>query len=452
MRKTVFDIVYGTMEKGAHSDELFHRFVQGKSDACALTKQEKSFVRRVSYGTIERAIELDRVIDHFSGTPVKKMKPVIRTILRMGVYELLYMDSIPESATCNEMVKLAKKKKFQSLSGFVNGVLRNVARAEKENLRKALLEQCHTEKERLSFLYSMPLELAEMLIDTYGAKTAEKMFGSFYKDNPVTIRVQTMNADAGQVKEELERAGMRVIPCENHEQAFHICGLDQVDRLPGFAEGHFTVQDESSLLPVMVSGIKPGDRVADVCSSPGGKALYAVDRLRGQGMVSARDISEKKIQKIKENAKRLKAENLEIKVWDGSVPDDAWFEKADVILADVPCSGIGVIGRKPEIKYTALQHAGDLQKLQRSIVTGAVSMLKPGGVLVYSTCTVNPAENEENAKWIEENLPLTLVSLDEFLPESLKNNMTARGMLQILPGIQKGDGFFVAKYRKEGAI
>lgn len=449
MRNTVFDIVYGTLEKGVHSDELFHRSVEEKSGACVLTKQEKSFVRRISYGTIERVIELDRVIDHFSRTPVRKMKPVIRTILRMGVYELLYMDSVPESATCNEMVKLAKKRKFQSLSGFVNGVLRNVARADKENLRKELLEQCLTEKEKLSFLYSMPLELVEMLTDTYGAKTAERMFASFYEDNPVTIRVQTMNADVGQVREELEKAGICVAPCENHEQAFHLRGVDQIDRLPGFAEGHFTVQDERSLLPVMVSGIKPGDRVADVCSSPGGKALYAVDRLRGQGMVSARDVSGQKVQKIKENAERLRADNLEIKVWDGAVPDDAWFEKADVVLADVPCSGIGVIGRKPEIRYTALQNAKELQKLQRSIVTGAVSMLKPGGILVYSTCTVNPAENEENAKWIEENLPLTLVSLDEFLPESLKNSMTARGMLQILPGIQKGDGFFVAKFRKQ---
>lgn len=449
MRETGFDIVYGTLEEGAHSDELFHRAVEENGGAHVFTKQEKSFVRRISYGTIERAIELDRVIDHFSRTPVRKMKPVIRTILRMGAYELLYMDSVPESATCNEMVKLAKKKKFQSLSGFVNGVLRNVARADKENLRKELLAQCATKEERLSFLYSVPYELVELLVRAYGARTAEKMFASFYDDKPVTIRVQTMNADVDRVKEELGEAGICVTPCRHYGQAFHIRGFDRIDRLPGFAEGHFMVQDVSSMLPVMVSGIQPGDQVADVCSSPGGKALYAVDLLRGQGVVSARDVSGQKIHKIRENAERLRAKNIEIKVWDGSVPDDTWFEKADVVLADVPCSGIGVIGRKPEIKYTAWQHAGNLQKLQRDIVTGAVSMLKPGGILIYSTCTVNPAENEENARWIEEHFPLDPVSLDECLPEELKNKMTANGMLQILPGIQEGDGFFVAKFRKE---
>lgn len=449
MRKIAFDIVYGTLENEGHSDELFRRAVAKRIDEKVLTKQEKNFVRRVSYGTVERVPELDRVINHFSKTPVKKMKPVIRTILRVGVYELLYMDSIPESATCNELVKLTKKKKFQNLSGFVNGVLRNVARADKEKLRNELLTECRTENEKLSFLYSMPSELTEMLVKAYGKKTVAKILASFYEENPVTIRIQKMNATAEQVKEDLENIGLSVSPCRYVEDAFHIEGNFLVEELPGFAEGHFTIQDESSMLPVLVSGIQPGYRIIDVCSSPGGKALHAVDKLQGDGVVSARDVSEQKIERIIENANRLKANNIEIKVWDGRVSDLEWFEKADVVIVDVPCSGIGVIGRKPEIKYTAVQHMVELQKLQREIVTSAVKMIKPGGTLIYSTCTVNPAENEENAKWIAENLALDMVSLDEYLPEELKNKMTAQGMLQILPGIHEGDGFFVAKFVKE---
>lgn len=449
MRKTAFDIVYGTLENEKHSDDLFHWAIGREDVNQALTRQEKNFVRRLSYGTIERTPEMDGIINHFSKTPVKKMKPVIRTILRMGIYELIYMDSIPAAATCNEMVKLAKKKKFQHLGGFVNGVLRSVARTDKEELRRELLAECRTAQEALSFTYSMPLELTTMLVKQYGKKTTEKILASFYKDKPMTIRVQKMNADSAQVRKELEQAGVVVSLCTYLEEAFHIAGFERLETLPGFAEGHFTVQDESSMLPVLVSGIRPGNRVVDVCSSPGGKALHAVDRLRGEGMVSARDVSEKKIQKIKENAERLKAPNLDIKIWDGTCPDGSWFQKADVVIADVPCSGIGVIGRKPEIKYSALSHAGQLKPIQRQIVRNAADMVKPGGTLIYSTCTINPAENEENADWIAQELSLTPVSLDEYLPKKLQSKMTARGMLQILPGIHEGDGFFVAKFIKE---
>lgn len=451
MRRAAFDIVYGTMECGKHSDELFHAAVEvaGQTHP-VMTRQEKSFVRRVSYGTIERAPELDRMLDQFSKTPVKKMKPAIRTILRMGAYEILYMDSVPVPATCNEMVKLAKKKKFQNLSGFVNGVLRNLARADKEALRKEIFSGLKSETEKLSFQYAMPEEIVSMLSDAYGRKTTEKILASFYEDRPVTLRVQTRNAAREQVCSELAEAGISVTECEYVKNGLRIAGFDRIELLPGFREGHFTIQDESSMLPVMVSGIKPGDLVLDVCSSPGGKALYAIDLLEGKGLVSARDVSEKKTRKIRENAKRLKAENIEIKVWDGTVPDETWHEKADVVIADVPCSGIGVIGKKPEIKYNAMNHAAALRELQRKIVLGAADALKPGGTFIYSTCTVNPAENEENAKWIVENLRFESVSLDSELPEQLRNSMTAKGMLQILPGIHDGDGFFVAKFRKQG--
>lgn len=458
MRGIAFDIVYGVLENGEHSDEWFHRAVErepagghgasGEVRKMAFTKQEKSFVRRLSYGTIERALELDAMLDHFLKTPMKKMRPVIRTILRMGAYEILYMDSVPESATCNEMVKLAKKKKYHNLSGVVNGVLRNLARTDADLLEKELLADMRTEKQRLSFLYSMPEELVDMLIDAYGRKTTEKIAVSFYEDSPVTIRVQTMNASASQVKEELMSAGVLVQPCGYMEGVFQIQNFDRVDALPGFREGHFIVQDVSSMLPVLVSGIKPGDVVVDVCSSPGGKTFHAVDRLKGKGFVSARDVSEKKIIKIRENAERLGVENIGIKIWDAAVPDEEWYEKADVVIADVPCSGIGVIGRKPEIKYEAMKHAASLRKLQREIVAGAEKMLKPGGTLIYSTCTVNPAENEENAEWIVEKLPFKAVGIDEYLPEGLRNKMTKAGMLQILPGIHEGDGFFVARFEK----
>lgn len=447
MRRAVFDIVYQTIEKNGHSDEWFHRVAEQDS-VRAWNGQEKGFIRRASYGTIERAAASDRVIDHFSKTPAVRLKPVIRTILRMGIYELWYMDSVPVSATCNEMVKLAKQKKFQGLAGFVNGLLRNVARADKEEICREILKKCRRESEKLAFIYSVPEELAGLLIGAYGKKTAEKILASFQAVNPVTIRVQTANARTSQVQDNLIKAGIRAVPCPYVRHAFRLSGVERVDELPGFAEGHFIIQDESSMLPVLVSGIRPGDFVMDVCSSPGGKALHAADLLDGTGVVSARDVSEYKLQRIRENVRRLKAENIEIKLWDGRKVDPEWEERVDVVIADVPCSGIGVIGRKPEIRYMAVQNAPELQSLQRDILRGAVRALKPGGTLIYSTCTVNPAENEENARWIAEDLSLRLVPLDEDLPEELRNKMTGQGMLQILPGIHEGNGFFVAKFIK----
>lgn len=447
MRRAVFDIVYGTLEEKGHSDDWFHRVAE-QGPSRKWSGQEKGFIRRASYGTIERAAASDRVIDYFSKTPAAQLKPVIRSILRMGIYELWYMDSVPASATCNEMVKLAKKKNFQGLAGFVNGVLRNVARADKEELCRGILKKCRRETEKLTFMYSVPEELAGLLIEAYGKKTTEKILSSFEIENPLTIRVQTSNASTSQVLDNLMKAGIQTVPCPYASHAFRLSGVERVEELPGFAEGHFMIQDESSLLPVMVSGIRPGDSVIDVCSSPGGKALHAADLLEGTGVVSARDVSEYKLQRIRENVQRLKAENIEIKLWDGRAADPEWEERADVVIADVPCSGIGVIGRKPEIRYTAVQNAPGLQKLQREILRGAVRALRPGGTLIYSTCTINPAENEENAHWIAEELSLQLLSLDEDLPEELRNKMTARGMLQILPGIQEGNGFFVAKFMK----
>ena len=244
------------------------------------------------------------------------------------------------------------------------------------------------------------------------------------------------------------KAGIQAISCPYVEHAFRLSGMERVEEVPGFEEGHFIIQDESSMLPVMVSGIRPGDSVMDVCSSPGGKALHAADLLGGTGKVSARDVSEYKLQRIRENVQRLKVSNIEIKLWDGRTADPEWEKRADVVIVDVPCSGIGVIGRKPEIRYTAVQNVPELQRLQREILRGAVKALKPGGTLIYSTCTVNPAENEENARWIAEELSLQLVSLDEDLPEVLRNKMTGQGMLQILPGIHEGNGFFVAKFIK----
>lgn len=446
MRDYIFDIVYGTLEEKKHSDELFHEICRKETMHMA---RDRHFVQREALGTIERAIELDEYLGAVSHTAVAKMDPVIRTILRMGTYELFYMDKVPDAAACNEMVLLTKRKKLEKYSGFVNGVLRNLARKDKEKLREEIAAKKRDIADKYSFLYAVPKELCTLLLTQYGKKSTKKMLAAFQGPKPVCIRVHTKNASSEEVRKELEEAGIEVNELPHLNEGFCLTHVENVETLPGFSEGHFTVQDESSMLPGVISGIKPGDRVLDVCASPGGKTFHAADLLKGKGHICARDVSEKKLIRIRENAVRLHEPEVEIKVWDARKEDPEWKEMADVILADVPCSGIGVIGKKPEIRYDAVSHIEELVPIQREILNGILPALKPGGTLIYSTCTVSPQENEENVAYLEEHFPLKRESLDEFLPESLRNKMTKEGMLQILPGVNGSDGFFVARLVKE---
>lgn len=436
MRELAFSIVYETMERNGHSDFLFHNAIKSKQE---LTNKEKSFLKRLSFGTIERCVELDLYLNQVSRIPIVKMDAPVRTILRMAVYEIFYMEQVPVEISCHEAVELAKKKKLSAAAGFVNGVLRNLIR------RRDLLEVTQDYAK-----VCLPSPLFEHLSKCYGKKTAKKIGYAFLeRSGEITLHIQTDRVSAEAYRKQLEARNISCVPGHYSKEAWIVSGVSDVASLPGYEEGYFFVQDESSMLPVWCAALTPGEVVVDVCSAPGGKSLHALQCLKGDGFVSARDVSVHKVGKIKENIARMSYSNVECKVWDGTIPDEEWTEKADVLLLDVPCSGIGIIGKKPEIKYHALEQADTLVALQRKICKSSLSMLKPGGVLIYSTCTINPAENEENVYWLEEHLGLRRESLNPYLPETLQNKMTAEGMLQMLPGVQKSDGFFVARLVKE---
>ena len=435
MRELAFDIIKGTLEEQGHSDQLFHEILKNNPN---LAPVQKRYLKRISYGTIERAIDLDARINQFSRVKVIQMDTVVRTVLRMAAYEIFYMEQVPDSAACNEAVELTRKKKKEKYVGFVNGVLRNIIRnKDKIDIKADWVK------------VSLPENLMIHLTEQYGKKTAKKIGNAFLeRSGSVTLHIQT---DRILVEKYTEMLKEREIFCEPGyymEDALIVTGVNDVSLLPGYEEGYFFVQDESSMLPALCAGIKKGDIVVDVCSAPGGKTLHALQLLQGEGMLSARDVSEAKVHRIQENIKRMKYNNVECKVWDATTEDISWKEKADVVLADVPCSGIGIIGRKPEIKYRAMSEIESLVPLQREICESVVKMLKPGGTFIYSTCTINKKENEENVLWLQEKLGLKLSSLDEYIPESLHNKMTAEGMLQMLPGVQKSDGFFVARLIK----
>lgn len=410
-----------------------------------LEKQERAFLTRLCEGTIERMLELDYVINEFSKVKVKKMKPVIRNILRMGVYQLMYMKQVPASAACNEAVKLAKKKGFQNLKGFVNGVLRNISR----NLDNI----SYPDKEKQPFLYlsvtySMPEWIVKLWVAQYGMEQTERMLQAGFADRPTTIRCNLQKNSVKQLREELEQAGVTVESGAYVDSALRISGYDYLQKLKAFQEGKFTVQDESSMLVGLVADIKPDQTVVDVCAAPGGKSLHAADLLKGTGMVSSRDVSERKVEKIEENCRRLGYTNMDMKVWDAREWDKEYIEKADVVIADLPCSGLGVMGKKNDIKYkTSPDSIKELAALQREILKTVVSYVKPGGTLIYSTCTVNEEENEQNMRWIESELGLRLDSMDPYLPAFLKSSTTKDGYLQLLPGVHKTDGFFLCRFK-----
>ena len=405
-----------------------------------LDKKERAFITRVTEGTLERMIELDYIINQFSKVKVNKMKPVIRNILRMAVYQLKYMDSIPNSAVCNEAVKLATKKGFSSLKGFVNGVLRNIER----NLGTI------TYPDDLSIKYSMPEWILNKWKEVYDDKTIETMLKAFLEDKPTTIRCNTSVCTVDELMEKLEKEGVHVEKHPYLPYALWISSYNYLAELQSFQDGDFYVQDISSMLVSHIAQPKEGDYVIDVCAAPGGKSLHMAEMLRGTGHVEARDLTDYKVNLIWENIQRSGMKNMEAVRFDATVLDEESIEKADVVVADLPCSGLGVLGKKTDLKYKMTEKTQeDLVVLQRDILSKVKNYVKPEGTLIYSTCTIHKKENMDNVRWfLQENADFELVSIKDLLCDELKKDVVEEGCLQFLPGVHESDGFFIAKFKR----
>lgn len=415
-RALVLDMLIAVNEEGQYS-HLVLREVLDKYQY--LSKQERAFLTRLTEGTIERQITLDYVIDSFSKTKVKKMKPLIRNLMRMSVYQIMYMDSVPDSAVCNEAVKLARKRGFSGLSGFVNGVLRSVVRGYKT-----------VTFPNLSITYSMPEWIVCEWVDAYGEEKTRQILEHFSGETALTIRTNTTKITPEELKKRLLDEKVTVEEVPQLSYAFFIKGFDHLSGLKSFQEGLFYVQDISSMMVAETAAPKPGDYVIDVCAAPGGKSTHMAELMHGSGMVEARDLTEYKVSLIEENIKRHGLSNMKAVQMDATVDDPASHQKADVLVCDLPCSGLGVIGKKTDIRYKITKDkTKDLAILQRQILHTVWDYVRPGGTLLYSTCTINRAENEENVSWFLQEHP-------EFTLEMQR---------QILPKEAGNDGFFLAK-------
>lgn len=408
-----------------------------------LPTMDRSFIKKLCQGTVERMITEDYIIDRLSSVPVRKQKPVIRNILRMGIYQIAYMN-VPDSAACNEAVKLAKRRKFVNLAGFVNGVLRSFARD-----REKLLDFSKLSPEgfRLSVEYSMPHDLVNEWLTRYDNETVIAMLSSYLTDNKTSVRCNTSKISPEELKLRLVEQGITVEPGRYSDRSFKLSGYTSLESIPEFNEGLFSVQDESSTIAGEAAGFYAGSRVLDLCAAPGGKTLNAADLLlsleqkagvpeRDRGTVISCDISDAKVALIRNGVERCGFKNVDVRVNDATVFVPSFENAFDFVIADVPCSGLGIIGKKPDIKYN---HSGngnaELITLQRSILQNACRYVRPGGRLIFSTCTIGTGENEDNVSYIQ--------SLG-FTPLRSSGILRAEGYIQLLPGISGTDGFFIS--------
>lgn len=394
---------------------------------------DRRFITALYYGVIERKISLDAVISKYSNRPLDKLSDAVRNILRMGIYQLLYMDSVPDNAAVNESVALTKVNKNPAVSGFVNALLRSFIRDGKA------LPKTGDKIIDLSVEYSCPVWLVEMWLKDYGEDVLMTMLKSSVGRPPVSVRLNTCKFTKNEILSELEADGIKYKLSDKPEGCCELIGCGSVEKLSAYEKGMIHVQDISCQLCASLLGAKAGDIVLDMCSAPGGKAFTIAEIMGDKGRVLAFDLHANRVRLIAEGAKRLGLASIEAKTNNAKIHSED-IPMADAVLCDVPCSGLGVIRRKPEIKYCDWNAIAGLPVVQRDILSASAAYVKNGGTLVYSTCTLNRSENEETAEWFLKNNPdFEPVKLDGFTDYKIS----------LTPDIMGGDGFFIAKFRRK---
>ncbi len=426
-RSAAFDVLYKIEYEGAYTNiALKDEFLAHEFD-----ERDKRLISAIVYGCVRYKLRLDYIISNFSSVKLKKISEKILIILRMGVFQIMFLDKVPDSAAVNEQVKLAVKMQYKS-KGFVNAVLRSVSR-EKENIKY----------DSLSVKYSYPEELIEFFEGEFS--DTEKLLSALNQEKKIAIRVNSKKTTKDELLCLLEERGIRAERSEV-KNALIISGEDFTN-LDLYNDGLFTVQGLSSILAVDALCVREGDFCIDMCAAPGAKSTYIGETAKE---VLSFDIHPHKAELIKKNAERMGLLNIKAEARDSSVTDNSLLEKADRVLCDVPCAGLGIISKKPDIKYSYTKEGHkELKELQLKILKAGASYVKKGGILVYSTCSLGNFENIDNVnKFLEENKDFELESIEDILPESLVCDTAKKGYINIFPEGEY-DGFFIARMRKQ---
>lgn len=403
-----------------------------------LEGKERAFAAALFYGVVERRLTLDHIVRSSSNIPFEKLDKAALAIIRAGLYQLLYMPSVPDSAAVNESVKLCKRLKVFSAQGFVNAMLRNFIR----NGKKIDISKLD-KNERLSIEYSCPLWLVEQLVEQYGEENTKKVLSSSLGKPPVYIRVNTIKTTAADLTKLLAKEKIKAEPVQGMEHCLKLDRLGDVERSSSFRKGLYHVQDLSSQLCCQTLRPVVNETVLDVCAAPGGKSFTMAQLMGNNGRLYSLDLHDMRVGLIEDGAARLG-----IRIISAMQNDAARYNEelpmADRVLCDVPCSGFGVIRRKPEIKYKDKAEVEGLPAIQREILSTSAKYVKVGGTLVYSTCTLNRAENDEVAEWFAKEHP-EFSPIVQQLPIKGAENSYKR---TFFPDENGGDGFFTASFRR----
>lgn len=425
-RKTSYLALLDVESKKAYSNlALNHQIIVNKPHA-------QGFVRELVYGVLESKLTLDYYIDLLVKDGIRSLRAQELTILRMGIYQLKYMNSVPEYAAVNESVALAKKY-CRGKSGFINGVLREYLN---KKMQLRMPDRNEDEIRYLSIKYSYAPWIIELWLEHYSPDFVEALLKAGNETPPTTIRLNWLKVMKDDLIQNLETKNFKVEEGQVCQNALHVKGNHLLDT-ELYKMGMFTPQDESSILIAEKLDPKHGETIMDVCAAPGGKTTAIAERMNNTGQIIASDIYRRKLDLIDKEAKRLGITNIQTRSWDATRVDSSMLQKADRVLVDVPCSGLGVIRRKPEIKYKEFTEDMELlPKKQLAILSASSSYVKPGGTLLYSTCTINPKENEKVTE------------------KFLKKNPSFKSMDRtvLFPNVDGTDGFYICVMRKEDSL
>ncbi|NLI57905.1 MAG: 16S rRNA (cytosine(967)-C(5))-methyltransferase RsmB [Clostridium sp.] len=446
-REMAVKILYDIDKNGAYSNISLGKHLDSRN----FKDIDRAFITELVYGILKWKLTIDYIISRFSRVKLKKISPWILNILRIGVYQIIFTDKVPVSAACNESVKLAKRYGHAASSKYVNGVLRNISR-DKERIKYP--DKKDNLSEFLSVSYSHPLWMIDEWIKRYGEEFTEELLKNNNQTPHFTIRTNTLKTSKTHLKKILEEEGFEVDYGQYMEEALIIKNPKSLQEMDAFKKGYFQVQDESSMLVASVLNPEPNDFVLDVCSAPGGKTTHLAQLMDNKGTIVARDIHEHKIQLISQAAKRLGIDIIKTEIFDATLFDEKLEEKADKVLVDAPCTGLGIIRRKPDIKWTRKKEdKNEIVKLQKKILSTSSKYVRKGGIIVYSTCTIEPEENQYVIEeFLDNNKDFYLEDAWGNLPETIKDLPKVfnekKEYIQLYPNKHGVDGFFIAKLKK----